>query len=53
MRNDPFSRSPQGPQRRGLFGNIRWWVLLLAAGYAVFYWFSNRTVDPYTGEARR
>ncbi|KAG0751022.1 hypothetical protein G6F24_014711 [Rhizopus arrhizus] len=50
MRNDPFSRSPQGPQRRGLFGNIRWWVLLLAAGYAVFYWFSNRTVDPYTGE---
>ncbi|MEE9877822.1 MAG: M48 family metallopeptidase [Stenotrophomonas maltophilia] len=50
MRNDPFSRSPQGPQRRGLFGNIRWWVLLLAAAYALFYWFSNRTVDPYTGE---
>lgn len=50
MRNDPFSRSSQGPQRRGLFGNIRWWVLLLAAGYALFYWFSNRTVDPYTGE---
>ena len=50
MRNDPFSRSPQRPQRRGLFGNIRWWVLLLAAGYAAFYWFSNRTVDPYTGE---
>jgi len=48
MRNDPFSRSPQ--QRRGLFGNIRWWVLLLAAGYAAFYWFSNRAVDPYTGE---
>ncbi len=37
MRNDPFSRSSQGPQRRGLFGNIRWWVLLLAAGYALFY----------------
>lgn len=51
MRNDPFSRSPQqGSPRRGLFGNIRWWVLLLAAGYAAFYWFSNRTVDPYTGE---
>ena len=50
MRNDPFSRSSQGPQRRGLFGNIRWWVLLLAAGYALFYWFSNRAVDPYTGE---
>ena len=50
MRNDPFSRSPQQGPRRGLFGNIRWWVLLLAAGYAAFYWFSNRTVDPYTGE---
>lgn len=29
---------------------MRLWVLLLFAGYAVFYWFSNRTVDPYTGE---
>jgi predicted Zn-dependent protease len=25
-------------------------VLLLFAGYAVFYWFSNRSTDPYTGE---
>jgi len=49
MRNDSPSRSPQ-PGRRGLFGNIRWWVLLLAAGYAAFYFFSNRAVDPYTGE---
>lgn len=51
MRNDPFSRSPQQRPRRGLFGNIRWWVLLAFAGYAAFYWFSNRTVDPYTGES--
>jgi predicted Zn-dependent protease len=25
-------------------------VLLLFAGYAAFYWFSNRSTDPYTGE---
>ncbi len=52
MRNDPFSRSPQqGRRRGGLFGNIRWVVLLGFAGYAAFYWFSNRSVDPYTGES--
>lgn len=53
MRNDPFGRGRQDPrsaQRRGLFGNVRWWVLLAFAGYAAFYWFSNRVVDPYTGE---
>ncbi|WP_454831437.1 M48 family metallopeptidase [Pseudoxanthomonas wuyuanensis] len=53
MRNDPFGRGrqdPRGAQRRGLFGNVRWWVLLAFAGYAAFYWFSNRVVDPYTGE---
>ncbi len=51
MRNDPTSRSPQPRQRRGLFGNIRWWVLLAFAGYAAYYWFSNRAVDPYTGQS--
>ncbi|KRG74587.1 peptidase [Stenotrophomonas chelatiphaga] len=52
MRNDPFSRSSQqGPRRGGLFGNVRWLVLLAFAGYAAFYWFSNRSVDPYTGES--
>ena len=55
MRQDPFGRrSPQqrpgGPARRGLLGNPRIWILLAFAGYAVFYWFSNQTVDPYTGE---
>ncbi|KAF1015801.1 MAG: hypothetical protein GAK31_01278 [Stenotrophomonas maltophilia] len=51
MSNDPRSRPPgQRPARRGLFGNIRWWVLLAFAGYAAFYWFSNRAVDPYTGQ---
>lgn len=52
MRNDPFSRSsPQRSRRGGLFGNVRWLVLLAFAGYAAFYWFSNRSVDPYTGES--
>ncbi len=53
MRNDPFGRNqyPGGaPRRRGLFGNVRWLILLAFAGYAAFYWFSNRVVDPYTGE---
>lgn len=55
MRNDPFGRSRGGQQpaarrRGGLFGNVRWWMLLAFAGYAAFYWFSNRVEDPYTGE---
>jgi predicted Zn-dependent protease len=38
-------------RRRGMgFGGIRWWVLLLFAGYAVYYWVSNRSTDPLTGE---
>lgn len=51
MRIDPFGNQAQagGTQRRG-FGGIRWWILLLFAGYAAYYWFSNQTVDPYTGE---
>ena len=52
MRNDPFGgrQQVQRGRRPGLFGNIRWWILLAFAGYAAFYWFSNRAVDPYTGE---
>ena len=51
MRMNPFGsrRNADGtPRRRG--GGIRWWILLLFAGYAAYYWVSNRTVDPYTGE---
>lgn len=52
MRNDPFDdrQRRQGARRPGLFGNVRWWVLLAFAGYAAYYWFSNRSEDPYTGE---
>ena len=42
---------PQGVRRRGIgMGGIRWWVLLLFAGYAIYYWVSNRSTDPLTGE---
>lgn len=49
MATDPYGNSAQGGMRRR-GGGIRWWVLLLFAGYAAYYWFSNRTVDPMTGE---
>ena len=49
MNQDPFgNRNPQS-RRRGA-GGLRLWVLVLFAGYAAYYWYSNRTVDPYTGE---
>jgi predicted Zn-dependent protease len=41
----------QAPQRRGLFGNVRWWILLLFAGYAAFNWFGSKETDPYTGQS--
>jgi len=56
MRRDPFGRgrgdNGQGgqPRRRSPFGNVRWLILLAFAGYAAFYWFNNRVVDPYTGQ---
>lgn len=49
MRQDPFGGQSGQPRRRG-FGGLRLWVIVLFAGYAAYYYFSNRTVDPYTGE---
>ncbi|MEO5629096.1 MAG: M48 family metallopeptidase [Thermomonas sp.] len=50
MRQDPLgNQGGQQPRRRG-FGGLRLWVLLLFAGYGAFYWFSNRSTDPLTGE---
>lgn len=49
MRQDPLGNGQQGAPRRRI-GGLRIWVLLAFAGYAAFYWFSNRSVDPYTGE---
>lgn len=51
MRQNPFGNQQQqggGQRRRGI--NPRFIILLLFAGYAAYYWFSNRQVDPYTGE---
>ena len=41
-------RQPATGRRRG--GGIRWWILLLFAGYAAWQWFGSAKVDPYTGE---
>lgn len=51
MRIDPFGNAQrqQGVQRRG-FGGIRWWILILFAGYAAWSWFGSAQTDPYTGE---
>src|SRR5687767_2263365 len=38
-----------GRARRG-FGGIRWWVLILFAGYAAISWFGSAKTDPYTGD---
>ena len=49
MRIDPLGGQRQaGRQRRG--GGIRWWILILFAGYAAWQWFGSARVDPYTGE---
>jgi metalloendopeptidase OMA1, mitochondrial len=50
MRQNPFGNRQQqgGQRRRGI--NPRFIILLLFAGYAAYYWVSNRQVDPYTGE---
>ena len=38
----------QYAQRRGA-GGIRWWILVLFAGYAAWSWFGSARTDPYTG----
>lgn len=48
MRIDPMGARSAGG-RRG-FGGVRWWILLLFAGYAAFQWFGSAKTDPYTGE---
>jgi predicted Zn-dependent protease len=51
MNIDPLGNpqaSGTGARRRG--GGIRWWNLVLFAGYAAWSWFGSAKVDPYTGE---
>ena len=49
MRQDPFGRG-QGAQGRRRGFNPRFLILIAFAVYGAYYWFSNQTVDPYTGE---
>jgi predicted Zn-dependent protease len=39
-----------GEARARRSGGIRWWVLILFAGYAAWTWFGSSKTDPYTGE---
>lgn len=47
MQQNAFGKQ-QSSGRRG--GGIRWWVILLFAGYAAWSWFGNAEPDPFTGE---
>jgi predicted Zn-dependent protease len=50
MRADPFGNTQQGGRRRGFGFNPRLIILVLFAIYGVYYYFSNQTLDPVTGE---
>ncbi|KLJ02070.1 M48 family metallopeptidase [Luteimonas sp. FCS-9] len=51
MRQDPFGRGRQQPGRAPRRGfNLRWVILLLFGLYGAYYYVSNRSVDPVTGE---
>ena len=53
MRNDPFAgarRAAPGRRGGGLFGGLRWLILLGFLIYGGCYYLNNRVVDPYTGE---
>ncbi|MGY0504192.1 M48 family metallopeptidase [Luteimonas sp. e5] len=49
MRQDPNQGQYGQPRRRRGF-NPRLLILVAVAAYGIYYYFSNRTVDPYTGE---
>lgn len=48
MNQDPIGNQYGQTRRRG--GGLRLWVLLAFALYGAWYWFSNRSTDPLTGE---
>lgn len=45
-----YGQQQPAPRRRGLFGNVRWWILIAFAVYAAVSWFGGKQTDPYTGE---
>lgn len=48
MQQNVFGNQQSGGGRGR--GGIRWWVILLFAGYAAWSWFGNSEPDPFTGE---
>ena len=53
MRQDPFGRSQGGAQqgrRRGVGFNPRILIIVAFLVYGGYYYFSNQTIDPVTGE---
>jgi predicted Zn-dependent protease len=50
MRADPFGNAQQGGRRRGFGFSPRLLILVAFIGYGVYYYFSNQTIDPVTGE---
>lgn len=47
MQQNAFGNGQSGSGRRG---GIRWWIIILFAGYAAWQWFGNAEPDPFTGE---
>ena len=50
MQNNVSGNDSRQPRRRGRGGGIRWIILVGFAIYGGCYYFSNRSVDPYTGQ---
>jgi predicted Zn-dependent protease len=50
MRADPFGNAQQGGRRRDFGFSPRLLILVAFIGYGVYYYFSNQTIDPVTGE---
>ncbi|HOZ04948.1 MAG TPA: M48 family metallopeptidase [Arenimonas sp.] len=48
MQQNVFGNQQSGGTGRR--GGIRWWVIILFAGYAAWQWFGNSEPDPFTGE---
>jgi Zn-dependent protease with chaperone function len=51
MRRDPFGPGQGQPAQRRRGINPRFLILLLFAGYGIYYWYSNQSLDPITGES--
>lgn len=49
MRQQPVPGRERPARRRG--GGLRIWVLVAFIAYGAWYWFSNQSVDPVTGES--